>query len=314
MAKIKKRGGAEARATTSKKNAGATKKTTSKSSSSVSIKDRNKNKDQSKKRGFSAMRQAREEQKNRQGTSSWRGFFIREKGDTRTIVPLVSDLFVKRVHTLVAPLPSGKVFYPEVLCTEEDDCKWCERAKNKDKKVRPANATGALFVLDVEGYSTDDKDVTWVLRPWSINTTMASVLENKDSRIGLKNTFFDVTRLDRGHSMDEVRDRKDKIQRFDSIEDLIEFLKEDDDGNEETAKQLEGILEEYETLDEYFEEEVIPQWWGEDNLPESVLKESSDDDDDDTEDDKGSKNTYSFRKNRKSDKDGGKRQRRSRVR
>lgn len=312
MIKKKRSGGATDRSeSVKKKTTGTTKKTTGKSSNAVSIKDRNKNKDQSKKRGFSAMRQAREEQKNKPSGFGWRGFFIREKGDTKTIVPLVSDLFVKRVHTLVAPLPNGKVFYPEVLCTEDDDCQWCERAKKKDKKVRPANATGALLVLDVEGYSTDDKDVTWVLRPWSINTTMASVLENKDSRIGLKNTFFDVTRLDRGHSMDEVRDRKDKIQRFDSIEDLIEFLKEDDEGNEETAKQLEDILEEYETLDEYFEEVVIPQWWGEDNLPESVFKEDSDDDDSSSDDD-DKKSNYSFRKNRGGDK--GNKRKRSRVR
>ena len=297
MALSKKKPSRTAQKTSVKPTTKTKTKTKTKSSSNVSLRDRAKEKLKgSSKRGFTAMRDAKSER--REG-SQIRGFFVK-KGETKSVIILTDDPIIKRVHTHVAVLPNGKTFYPESLCTEDDDCEDCIRAKDGDKSVRAAATTGAMMVLDVEGYKTgDDKEVPWVVRPWSINPTLSSVLEHRDQKEGLMLTMFDVTKLDRGLSLDVVRDDDDDIQRFKSNRELIKYLRTDRHGNKETADILQKALDEHGDFRTWLQDEIIPEWWNPENVDRKQTSSSSSDDDDD-EDEPSSRKKYGFRKDKKS--------------
>jgi hypothetical protein len=281
------------------------KEKTKSSKSPMSLKDRAKQKlKESRKSGFTAMREAKSE---RSFSNRWMSFFVR-KGETKPVLFLTDDLVVVRIHTVKEYTQTGKEIYREYLCTEDDDCKGCNEIQAGNKAVRPAATNGYTLVLDIEGYEKDGKEFPWIVRPLSVNTSLSSVLEHRDLKEGLYLTMFDMTKLERGHSLDVIRDEDDEIQRFDSERELIKFLKSDE-GNPDTAKMLKEALDKYGDFRTWLKEEILPEFLNPDNM--RINSSSGDDDDDDENEYSTSK--YSFRgKDKKKDKS--KLSRRSRLR
>jgi hypothetical protein len=290
---VKKRGKKrETTKETSKKSSRSTK------TSKTSLRDRAKEQiKESKKKGFTAMREAKKEYSN---NTKWMSFYV-VKGETKPIIFATDDPVTVRTHNVKQYSRSGKEFYREILCTQDDDCKGCAEAKSGNKAVSNPRTSGVMLIIDVEGYEKDNEEIPFVVRPLMVNPTLSSVLEHRDNKEGLMLTAYDMSKLDRGHSLDVIRDKKDKIQRFDSVEDLIEYIEEE---NETTAKLLTEKLEEYGDLRDWLAEEIVPEFLD----PEQITLEGSSGGDKEDEDESTS---YSFGKKRGKGKD---KKRRSRLR
>lgn len=289
---VKKRGSkssSKADKPSKKKSSAKEDKVSSKKSGKSSLRDRAKEQiKESKKKGFTAMREAKKEYSN---NTKWMGFFVR-KGETKPIIFLTEDLHTERVHNIKQVSRNGKEFYREVLCTGEDDCDLCVKAQEGNKAISAPRTAGVVLLLDVEGYEKDDKEIPFVIRPMTVNPTMASVLEHRDNKEGLYLTVYDMSKLDRGHSLDVVRDKKDKIQRFKDVKEIIKYVK---DENEQTAKLLKEKLEEFGDLGDWLKEEIVPEFLDPAQVNLSDTESGSDDGEEEE--------SYSFRKGRRGGKD-----------
>lgn len=253
----------------SKKRGTSSKKSTKKTGS---LKDRAKDKmKESKKKGFSAMREAKSE--NTGGYSQFRNFFV-NKGESKPILFLIDDPVVVRTHGVQQLTQNGKTFYPEYVCTEDDDCVLCQEAKNGNKSVQNSKATGVFAVLDIEGYTKDNEEIPYIVRPMTVNTTLASVIEHREVKEGIYLTAFDMTKLERGHSLDIIRDEDDEIVRFEDVEEVIEYIEEE---NEMSAEMLTKALDEYGDIKTWLKEVVIPDFMNPENAKISQTSSSSDD-------------------------------------
>jgi hypothetical protein len=274
------------------------KKESKKGSKGSSLRDRAKDKiKESKKKGFTAMREAKNE-RGGGNFSKFQNFYV-AKGDMKPVIFLTDDPVVVRTHSVQKNLPNGKVFYPEYQCTEDDDCVLCQEAKDGNKSVSKPTNMGAILVLDVEGYEKDNVEKPYIVRPMLVNPSLASVLEHRDLKEGLLYTAFEMSKLDRGHSLDVIRDEDDEIQRFEDEEEILDVIREE---NEDSAKMIQEALDQHGDFRTWLEEEIIPDFL---DPSRAEFNQSSSSKDDGGDEDEGTK--YSFKKNRKSkDKDKGK--------
>lgn len=194
------------------------------------------------KRGYEAAREEKkrqDENREKMGKGLFR-FFLAKDGDEATVRFLTEEPINFYEHTLKR-VRNGKEFYDTVVCTQDSDCPYCADGDRPSFK-------SAYLVWDKREFEAKDSKGKKVKRKGSVKlyvqgTRVTSQLDRLQSRYGLTNREYTISREGSGTSTTYLIDRGDELGKLSKkeIENMLpEKLREEYDG---TSDSLYGIVQ-----------------------------------------------------------------------
>lgn len=192
------------------------------------------------KRGYEAAREEKKRQdENREKMSKglWR-FFLAKDGDEATVRFLTEEPITFYEHS-VRTTVGGKERYDSVICTQDDDCPYCENGDRPTFK-------GAFLVWDTREFEAKDKNgkkkkVKGSLKLYVQGTKVLSQLDRLSQRYGLTNREYTISREGSGTSTTYLIDRGDELDKLSKkeIENMLpDALRKDFNGTADSLYDL----------------------------------------------------------------------------
>lgn len=214
------------------------------------------------KKGYEAARQEKkrqEEVREQMGKRLFR-FFLSGDGAEARVRFLTEEPINFNEHT-VKVFKNGKERYDSFLCTQDEDCPYCEEGNKSSFK-------GAFLIWDYTEFETKDskgkkKTVKGSLKLYVAGTRVLSQLDRLSNRYGLTDRDYEISRTGTGTDTSYMIERTDEVSPLTKakISNMLpDKLKESFDGTMESLyaiveEQLKMYLPDYDIDDEEEDED-----------------------------------------------------------
>ena len=214
------------------------------------------------KKGYEAARQEKkrqEEVREQMGKRLFR-FFLSGDGAEARVRFLTEEPINFNEHT-VKVFKNGKERYDSFLCTQDEDCPYCEDGNKSSFK-------GAFLIWDYSEFEVKDsngkkKKVKGSLKLYVAGTRVLSQLDRLSNRYGLTDRDYEISRTGTGTDTSYMIERTDEVAPLTKakISNMLpDKLKDSFDGSMESLyaiveEQLKMYLPDYDSSDDEYEDE-----------------------------------------------------------
>lgn len=222
-------------------------------------------------------------------------FYLKDDGDEAEVRCLLEEPINVRVHQ-VQRKSGGKVFYDTFICTEDENCEYCNEGDNPQLK-------GANLLIDRRKFKyTDDKGKEKTgkdqLKLILQGTKVMGQFERISKKYGLINRDVTIVRLGKGQNTSYTVERgeEDELSTKEIKACLPEWCREEYDGSEDSLYDiLEAQLDKMKACvdddddddDDEYEEKTSKKSKSVTSKSRSKRYMGDDDDDDDEDEDDG---------------------------